>query len=85
MVKTYNIETKGDRLIFSTSSFKAERGSVLHKGIYNKEFTSVLLSSAICMLTYIVIFNVSDEIVFIHYLIIITIFIIAFLAAMLLL
>ena len=85
MVKNYHIETKGDRLIFSTSSFKAERGSVLHKGIYNKEFTSVLVASAICMLTYMAIVNVSDEIGFIHYMIIITVFIIAFLFARLIL
>ncbi len=78
MVKTYRIETEGDRLIFSTSSFKAEKSSFLHKDIYTKEFTSALFASAICMFTYLVIAFVSYEIVFIHYLIIIAVFIIAF-------
>ena len=39
---TLNIET--NRLYFSTSSFKAEKESVLHKGMYNYELSSMMAS-----------------------------------------
>ena len=36
--KSYSIKTEGMTLIFRTSSFKAEKSSALHSGIYSKEF-----------------------------------------------
>lgn len=43
----YQIERKGDALIFITSSFAAGKGSVLHNGIYNREFASALSAFAL--------------------------------------
>ncbi|BCB96187.1 hypothetical protein JZK55_11090 [Dissulfurispira thermophila] len=48
--KTYHIDIKDNVLTFSTSSFKAEKGSVLHSGIYNRELASSLASGALVML-----------------------------------
>lgn len=39
---TYQIVIKDNILVLKTSSFKAEKGSVLHSGIFNREFASVL-------------------------------------------
>lgn len=50
MTDKYQIEIKDNMLIFRTSSFKAEKGSVLHSGIYNRELASSLASGAILML-----------------------------------
>ncbi|MDD1682866.1 MAG: hypothetical protein LUO98_03425 [Methanoregula sp.] len=44
---TYTLSQDASRLIFRTSSFVADRGSVLHSGIYNREFSSVLASFAL--------------------------------------
>lgn len=43
----YQLEIEGNRLIFRTSSFTSERGSILHSGIYNRELASVLAASLI--------------------------------------
>lgn len=51
----YRIEKTGDILIFKTSNFTADRGSVLHSGIYNKEFASALSSLCIAGLSYMVV------------------------------
>ncbi len=73
----YSIRREGSRLIFETSSFRAERQSVLHKGIYNHELASSLAAAAVCGTIYILLaFNY--RIIFIHYLVIGGIFIIAF-------
>jgi hypothetical protein len=39
-------------LTFTTASFKAEKTSVLHSGVYSKEFSSMLLASALCVIMY---------------------------------
>ena len=39
-------------LTFTTASFKAETASVLHSGVYSKEFSSMLLASGLCVLVY---------------------------------
>lgn len=46
----YKIDIKNNVLIFKTSFFSAEKGSVLHSGIYNKEFTSALASMSIAVI-----------------------------------
>lgn len=48
----YIVEKAGRALIFRTTSFSADTISVLHTGIYNREFTSVLASMAIAGLVY---------------------------------
>lgn len=51
--KDHSIRTEGNTLIFRTSSFIAEKSSVLHSGVYSREFTSILFASGICMAVYI--------------------------------
>ena len=52
--RKYSIKKDDNILVFTTSSFKAEKSSVLHKGIYNYEFTSILFASVVCGIVYIV-------------------------------
>jgi hypothetical protein len=54
--QSYEIEIKKDRLVFKTSSFKAEDVSALHSGIYNKEMTSSLVSGAVTLLIFILLY-----------------------------
>lgn len=44
--RTYTISKEEDRLIFRTTSFAAGLDSLLHSGIYNREFASLLASAA---------------------------------------
>jgi hypothetical protein len=48
--KTYQLDIKDNILIFRTTFFKAEKGSVLHSGIYNRELASSLLAGACIVL-----------------------------------
>jgi hypothetical protein len=50
--KGYEVSVTGDVLVFSTSLFSAEPESVLHKGIYNKDFASVLSSLSVAGLVW---------------------------------
>lgn len=43
----YQLEIKGDRLMLRTLSFRPEKGSILHSGIYNRELASILAASVI--------------------------------------
>ncbi len=73
----YTLKKDDSRLVFSTSSYRVDKGSVLHKGIYNHEFASMMASVIICGSVYVVIaFN--DEIMVVHYLSLICLFIILF-------
>ncbi len=47
MDKDYQLSIDGNILRFRTSSFRPERGSILHSGIYNRELSSVLSASVI--------------------------------------
>jgi hypothetical protein len=76
--KSYSINKEKDTLTFITSSFRADRGSVLYKGIYNYEFASMLSALAICGIVY-VFFAFNYKMTLIHYLTIIIVFAIAFL------
>ena len=53
--KKYNLQKTGTLLIFRTEYFQAERGSYLHSGIYNREFVSLLASTAVAGVIYIII------------------------------
>lgn len=44
----------GDQLIFSTENFLVEKSSVLHSGIFNKEFSSMLSSAAFAGALYVI-------------------------------
>lgn len=44
--RNYKIEIMDNILIFRTSSFKAEKGSILHSGIYSRELASFLAAGA---------------------------------------
>ncbi len=50
--KGYALSRTGQVLVFSTSLFSAERESVLHKGIYSKDFASALTSLSVAGLVY---------------------------------
>jgi hypothetical protein len=63
--KRYTIETTGSRLIFRTAHFSTDTGSVLHSGIYNREFASVLASLAVAGFVYMMlVMNVKKTLVF---------------------
>ncbi len=48
----YRLTKDATTLVFRTTRFVAERGSVLHSGIYNREFSSVLASFAVAGMAY---------------------------------
>jgi hypothetical protein len=79
--KNYRIKIENNRLTFKTFSFRAEKGSVLHEGVYTKEFASMLFSSAVCIAAYQVMVYVADRIAPVHFLYIILLFIISFLGS----
>ena len=76
--KKYQLKTTKDMLIFTTTSFKAEKQSVLYKGVYSREFASMLFASAVSIFVYTLITFIRSETAFIHYLIVIFVFITAF-------
>ena len=47
---TYSFDIKDKVLVFRTASFRAEKGSVLHSGIYNREMASTLAAGACIVL-----------------------------------
>jgi len=55
----YELYTDNGHLIFRTQSFRAERTSVLHKGVYTKEFSSMLAASAFSVVVYMFVNSVS--------------------------
>jgi hypothetical protein len=79
--KTYQIKINQNALTFITTSFKPEKESVLHKGVYTKEFSAILFASAAGIFTYFVIRLVWEEVFFIHSLIIALVLVLAFLGA----
>lgn len=63
--------------MLQTSSFKVDRGSVLHSGIFNKELASSFVS-AVFIVIYLISMAVLGEIGLIHYLVAAVIFVIIF-------
>ncbi len=72
--RKYSIRRTGSLLTFRTASFSDETASVLHTGIYNREFASVLASLALAGFVYLllethfektVLFNIVFIVVFI--------------------
>ena len=52
--KNYTIRKEGDILIFTTPAYKTELDSVLHSGIYNREFASLLSAAAVAGTLYVI-------------------------------
>jgi len=50
----YIICKEEDRLIFTTPAYKVGPDSVLHSGIYNREFSSMLASAAVAGIIYVI-------------------------------
>ncbi len=46
----YSLQVSEDRVVLRTTSFRAERASVLHSGIYSRELAASLLSGAVVVL-----------------------------------
>jgi hypothetical protein len=80
-VKNYQIKIEKDRLTFITTSFRAEKRSVLHEGVYTKEFASMLFSSAVCISVFQVMVFITDRTAPVHFLYILLLFIISFLGS----
>lgn len=59
-VKKYNINIVNDTLTFTTGSFRAEKSSVLPRGVYSPEFSSMLSAAAICVMVYILVPQIRD-------------------------
>ncbi|MDO8282787.1 MAG: hypothetical protein Q7U10_09255 [Thermodesulfovibrionia bacterium] len=73
----YSLRKMDGQLIFMTPSFIADKGSVLHEGIYNHEFASMLSAMAVCGSIYAVLaFNI--EMTVIYYISLIILFMIQF-------
>ena len=53
--RSYTVRKEEDKLIFVTPAFKTELDSVLHSGIYNREFASMLASAAVAGTIFVVI------------------------------
>lgn len=53
--RQYTICKEEDRLIFTTPSYKVGPDSVLHSGIYNREFSSMLASAAVAGTIYVIV------------------------------
>jgi hypothetical protein len=52
--QAYELTAEDSRLLLRTASFRAEGGSVLHSGIYNREFTSSLAAGIAVALVFLV-------------------------------
>ena len=80
-MKNYELTRDNNRLVFKTSSYKAEKSSVLHSGVYSKEFTSMLFASGVCIFSYLVSDMIGIRSPIIDSIILITLFVGAFLGA----
>jgi hypothetical protein len=80
MIETpYSIEIDAKRLTFKTSSYEADKESVLHKGIYNYELASMLSAIMLSGTVYAIIaFNINVTIL--HYIAGALVFIVAFIS-----
>lgn len=47
----HRFDSEGDVVTFKTDSFTAEKGSILHSGIYNKELTASLAAGAVIFIS----------------------------------
>jgi hypothetical protein len=76
--KGYSLEENDNILVFTTASFRAEKSSVLHSGIYNYEFSSILSASFVCGIVYVlaaVKYRVSLDLLLVIVVLFITVFV----------
>ena len=76
--KYFDLKTDGNRMIFTTPFFKAEKTSVLHSGVYTKEFSSMLLSGAVALFVYMITEFMTHKLAVLRYLLIIVILVASF-------
>ncbi len=81
LTKNYQLEIEGNKLFFKTSSFKAEKTSVLHPGVYTREFSSMLFASAACIASYMMTDIISGRSPVVRYAMLIIIFVASFVGA----
>ncbi len=81
LARNYEVRTEGDRLVFRTSSFKAEKRSVLPANVYSREFSSMLFASATATLAYMFGNIIETNIAVVRYLNTLLVFIAAFLGS----
>ncbi len=74
---TYRVEIEDNRVTLRTTSFKAERGSVLHSGIFNREFSSSFVAVAVSAAV-LAFFALRHELQILHYVIAVAVFIVVF-------
>ncbi len=77
----FQLKINNNSLTFRTSSFKAEKTSVLHSGVYTREFSSMLFASAACVLFYLMTGLIHSKTPLMRYFILVTLFVITFLGA----
>ncbi len=75
--KKFSFALLDSRLIFKTTSFRAEKGSVLHSGIYSRELSSTFIAFGIS-LSYVVTVAFLHHLAVIHYIISGLLFVISF-------
>ncbi|MEE9524227.1 MAG: hypothetical protein V3V59_05675, partial [Thermodesulfovibrionales bacterium] len=73
----FNIEKENGIIRLTTTSFRADRGSVLHSGIFNKELASSFVAAVVASAFLILVVLFSD-LGILHYLIAAIIFVIIF-------
>jgi len=62
--RNYTVITEEEKLIFATPTYRADPDSVLHSGIYNREFSSALSSAVVAGILYMLVaFNTGNTIV----------------------
>lgn len=76
-LEPYTLEDEGGRIILKTTSFRADKGSVLHSGIFNRELASSFLA-AIAAVSVLMVIAVRHEPVVGHYILSAVIFILLF-------
>ncbi|MBF0402472.1 hypothetical protein [Candidatus Magnetominusculus xianensis] len=65
-LQDYKFEPVSKSLLFTTSAFKSEKGSVLHSGIYNREMASTFVAAGAAF-SYFVVAALSGWLSYIHY------------------
>ncbi len=75
--KKYSLQRDSKKIILKTASFKAEKGSVLHSGIYSRELSSTFVAAGVS-LAYIFIIAISSHLDWIHYILSSLFFVIIF-------
>lgn len=63
--KPYSIDMAGNRLTFKTAFFRAEEGSMLHAGIYNRELASSLAAGGTTLMIFLAFLFAGFDVTFI--------------------